>query len=110
MFDYPNFDGSQVCNHPSPSAAAAFSGTVGADPAPALALCSACQFVDECRDWSLTHEVYGVWGGTTEADRAEIRTQTELPSPASITEQLDALVLSMRTRVVDDDPFMPRAS
>ena len=38
MFDYPNFDGSQACNHPSPSAAAAFSGTVGADPAPALAL------------------------------------------------------------------------
>ena len=71
MYDYPHFDGTQACHNPTPAAASAFSGTIGADPSPALALCSACPFVDECRDWALTHDVYGVWGGTTEDDRAD---------------------------------------
>ena len=110
MYDYPHFDGTQACQNPTPAAASAFSGTIGADPSPALALCSACPFVDECRDWALTHHVYGVWGGTTEADRAEIRAQDQLPSPASITDQLDQLVIAMRARVVDDDPILVRAS
>lgn len=111
MFDYPHFDGTQACQNPTAAAALAFSGAVGADASPALALCAVCPFVDECRDWALVHDVYGVWGGTTEDDRAEIRAQTSLPIPASVTAQLDDLVLAMRaTRVVDDDPILIRAS
>lgn len=110
MYDYPHFDGTQACQNPSAAAASAFSGTIGADPRPALALCSACPFVDECRDWALTHDVYGVWGGTTEVDRADIRAQTELPSPDLITDQLDELVIAMRARVVDNHPVLVRAS
>ena len=110
MHDYPHFDGTQTCQDPSPAAAAAFSGTIGADPGPALALCTECPFVDECRDWALTHDVYGVWGGTTDADRDEIRALAELPSPASITDQLDELVLAMRTSDVIDDTILVRAS
>ena len=110
MYDYPHFDGTQACQNPTPAAASAFSGTIGADPSPALALCSACPFVDECRDWALTHDVYGVWGGTTDADRDEIRALAELPSPASITDQLDELVLAMRTSDVVDDTILVRAS
>jgi hypothetical protein len=106
MYDYPHFDGTQACQNPTPAAASAFSGTIGADPSPALALCSACPFVDECRDWALAHDVYGVWGGTTEDDRAEIRSQSELPAPPSITDQLDDLVIAMRARVFDDDPIL----
>lgn len=110
MYDYPHFDGTQTCQDPTPAAASAFSGTIGADPGPALALCAACPFVDECRDWALTHDVYGVWGGTTDADRDEIRALAELPSPASITDQLDELVLAMRTSDVVDDTILVRAS
>ena len=32
MYDYPHFDGTQACQEPSPAAASAFSGTIGADP------------------------------------------------------------------------------
>lgn len=111
MYDYPHFDGTQACQNPTPAAAAAFSGAVGADPAPALALCAACPFTDECRDWSLTHDVFGVWGGTTEDDRTEVRAQKQMPDPCSITDQLDDLVIAMRTsRVVDDDPILSQAS
>lgn len=110
MLDYPHFDGTQACQDPSAAASSAFSGTIGADPTPALALCGTCRYVDECRDWALSHDVYGVWGGTTEADRVEIRGQDELPTPDSITDQLDELVIAMRSRVVIDDPILMRAS
>lgn len=111
MYDYPHYDGTQACQNPTKTAALAFSGTIGADPAPALALCAVCPFVDECRDWSLTHDVYGVWGGTTEADRDEIRAQTEMAAPASITDQLDDLVMAMRTPgMVNDDQMLSQAS
>lgn len=72
-------------------------------------MCAACPFTDECRDWALTHDVYGVWGGTTEEDRAEIRAQAELPDPSSITDQLDDLI-AMRSILVVDDPILSRAS
>ncbi|GGJ64031.1 WhiB family transcriptional regulator [Streptomyces brasiliensis] len=36
----------------------------------AKAVCRQCPVVDLCRQWALeTHEVYGIWGGTSEADR-----------------------------------------
>lgn len=108
MYDYPRFDGTQACQDPAPAAASAFSGTIGADPTTALALCAACPFLDECRDWALTHDVYGVWGGTTEADRAEIRAQEQLPDPDSITDQLDELIGALRARA--DNPALDRAS
>lgn len=111
MYDYPHFDGTQTCQNPSPSAALAFSGAVGADPVPALVLCAACPFMGECRDWALTHDVYGVWGGTSEEDRSQIRAQAELPDPSSITDQLDDLVIAMRnTHLADEDPNLAAAS
>ena len=110
MYDYPNFDGTQACLGATPAAAAAFSGAIGADPAPALALCAACSFGDECRDWALTHDVYGVWGKTTEAGRTELRDKLQLSDPSSITDELDELVIAMRPRVVDDDPILAGSS
>lgn len=98
MYDYPHFDGSQACSDPTAAVAAAFSGAVGADPTPTLELCAVCPFAADCRDYALTHDVYGVWGGTTEDDRAEIRTQSDLPAPPSITDQLDDLIIATRGR------------
>ncbi|WP_109472808.1 WhiB family transcriptional regulator [Ornithinimicrobium cavernae] len=39
----------------------------------AIALCQACPVISECREHALTvPEPYGVWGGLTEEERAEI--------------------------------------
>lgn len=48
-------------------------GTRRAKEAEAKAICSACPVLDVCRDFALeTHELYGVWGGLTEAERHRI--------------------------------------
>lgn len=114
MYDYPHFDGTQACLDSSPQASLAFSGTIGADPSPALALCAICPFTTECRNWAVTHDVYGIWGATTDEDRAAVRARGAMPEPSSITEQLDDMVLALRAttgaRAVPDEPTLSRAS
>ena len=41
----------------------------------AKALCASCVVKDECFDWGIRYEKYGVWGGTTETERRKIRRQ-----------------------------------
>lgn len=96
MTDYPRYDGTQACTDPGPEEALAFSGAIGADPAPALALCETCAFLADCREWAISQDVYGVWGGTTEADRVEIRAQAAMDEPEPITTHLDGLVIALR--------------
>jgi WhiB family redox-sensing transcriptional regulator len=36
-------------------------------------LCFACVHISECREWAMAHEDYGIWGGTTEKERAALR-------------------------------------
>lgn len=36
-------------------------------------LCSACEFKDECLEYSLVHEPFGIWGGRDEQERLRIR-------------------------------------
>lgn len=44
--------------------------------AQALAYCTACPVLSECREQALTsREIYGVWGGLTEDDRERLRSQ-----------------------------------
>ena len=31
--------------------------------------CDRCPIVDDCRDYALTHDLDGIWGGTTGAER-----------------------------------------
>lgn len=58
-------------NHGRPPANAA---------AAALAICDTCPVIDPCRDYALTrsthHDMYGIWGGLTAAERAQIRRRT----------------------------------
>jgi len=96
MTTYPRFDGTQSCVDAPTPAARAFVGAVGADPAPAQRICAGCSFLQGCREYALATDVYGVWGGTTEPDREQIRVQHEAPAPSSISGELDALVLSLR--------------
>lgn len=45
----------------------------GAVPSPvALGMCGRCPIKDECLDWALSHEEFGIWGGLTEAQRRAI--------------------------------------
>jgi WhiB family transcriptional regulator, redox-sensing transcriptional regulator len=44
---------------------------------PALAVCSECPVINECRTHALSErEEFGVWGGTTAAERRRIWTIT----------------------------------
>lgn len=36
-------------------------------------ICARCPVKDRCLEHALTFEVFGVWGGTTEAERTELR-------------------------------------
>lgn len=56
----------------------------------AKAACSQCQFVTPCLEYALENDVVGVWGGTDEKDRREIRKSQGLPTPRSITLITDA--------------------
>lgn len=43
-------------------------------------VCLSCPVVLECRNWALTrHEIAGMWGGLTEADRIAIWRSQERP-------------------------------
>ena len=39
----------------------------------ALAVCRSCPVIDACFEHGVVHEPQGVWGGTTAADRRELR-------------------------------------
>jgi hypothetical protein len=41
--------------------------------ATARKICDGCPFLDECFNWAIHHEKYGIWGGTTEKMRHDMR-------------------------------------
>ncbi len=45
----------------------------GAAGAQALGFCMRCSVREECLEWALERQEYGVWGGTTEFQRRAIR-------------------------------------
>lgn len=67
---YPEFDGTQVCAEHDPEL---FFPGKGQSSRPARALCAECPFARECLAYALTHQVRGVWGGTSFKEREEIR-------------------------------------
>lgn len=72
---YPQFDGSQSCSqigtefyYSKPTNKKELELAVQIKN-----LCSNCTFKDECLEWALHYEKYGIWGGTTEDERKSIR-------------------------------------
>lgn len=65
---YPDFDGTQNCAgldmYPEHNQTAA---------KVAREVCPGCPFFDECRNWGIHHEEYGIWGGLQQSTRAAIR-------------------------------------
>lgn len=91
---YPDLDGTQHCHAASPALVDAYTGAPGVDPAPAVALCSGCPFLQPCRTWALAHDVRGVWGATTGEDRDRARPAGA--PPLSVSDELDELVRAWR--------------
>jgi len=69
---YPDFDGSQPCTRIEPELFFPRGYLKPAPPA-ARAACAACPFMRPCLGFALTHLVEGVWGGTTDKERDELR-------------------------------------
>lgn len=71
---YPRFDGSQRCREIDPetffpvSARDSYFFLRRARP-----LCADCPFLQECRDYAISYDVHGFWGGMTRRERIEER-------------------------------------
>ena len=39
-------------------------------------VCRECPVAAACLDWALTHHEFGIWGGTSEEERAVLRRRT----------------------------------
>lgn len=71
---YPAFDGSQNCAGTSTETWFNEEGKPGYDALPIMQrICSDCAFIEPCLEYALHHTVYGVWAGTTENVRRQIR-------------------------------------
>lgn len=66
---YPPLTGSEPCtNDPE-----LWFSTSQSDRVIAEQECRACPVVRECLAWALAHEAFGVWGATSEDERARLR-------------------------------------
>jgi WhiB family redox-sensing transcriptional regulator len=52
------------------------------------AVCEACPVRRECADWGIHHEQLGIWGGTTDRQRREIRRKLGIILDTPKTERL----------------------
>jgi len=44
----------------------------------AIFICQPCPIREQCLEWALYHEQYGIWGGTTEWQRKVMRRQQNI--------------------------------
>lgn len=70
---YPNYDGTQRCR--DLDAELFFPVTANELPSEARKACAACAFRSPCLQYALSHSLDGIWGGTTEAQRRQLRIQ-----------------------------------
>jgi hypothetical protein len=78
----PHFDGSQPCRsldtevfYPEDEDPAVKARKTKAAMEELKPLCSSCAFSSPCLEWALKNNEYGIWAGTTEADRKMIKRQ-----------------------------------
>lgn len=45
----------------------------GAREAEAKRICASCPVLGPCREWGIDHELFGVWGGLSPWERAQVR-------------------------------------
>lgn len=71
---YPRFDGTQPCLE---TGVESFFPETGEElyhaPRQLKPICERCPFLQECRDYAISHAVTGFWGGMTYAERRHER-------------------------------------
>ena len=79
--------------------------TTGLDPKQTAALkaeCAACPVLDSCKEWAIVHGEHGIWGATTDGERASIRKHRGVtPRPIStriVAEERQEALRSMVAR------------
>jgi len=78
--NYPPFDGSQICAQTDPDLW--FPTSLKQTGRLAKKLCSACPWKADCLDYALGYDLVGIWGGTTERERVEMRKRLKIkPEP-----------------------------
>lgn len=87
---YPVLDGTQPCLEVDPDLFFPEVGEGGSLITQTVALCRVCPFISECLAYALTHDVSGIWGGTTRLRRKQLRRE-----------------YGIRARYVSADPFIP---
>lgn len=87
---YPVLDGTQPCLEVDPDLFFPEVGEGGSLITQTVAVCRVCPFIAECLAYALTHDVTGIWGGTTGLRRKQLRRE-----------------YGIRARYVSADPFLP---
>lgn len=76
---WPDFDGSQSCSGVDDKIFfPAYSHTL---PKQAVDLCAGCDFNRPCLAYALTHHVGGIWAGTNESQRTQLRKSRGIDLP-----------------------------
>lgn len=82
---YPRFDGTQPCLELDPET---FFPVTSRDTyfnlLKARPVCAGCPFLAECRDYAVSHDVHGFWGGMSRAERIEERKRLGI-APIKVT-------------------------
>ncbi len=97
MNTLPVYDGTQTCLTATPAQVAAFTGDPLGDSRGAQTLCDTCRFQSACRSYALSHDVRGIWGGTNDHERNHQRRMERLPTPRSVSDDLDDLIHHWRS-------------
>lgn len=69
----PFFDGTQPCAQSDPESWFPEKHTNTHEVKAVMRVCQACEFKEPCLEYALKEDLWGIWGGTTERQRARIR-------------------------------------
>lgn len=83
---YPRYDGTQPCVEIGPDGMHPY-GSDHVQVAAAKSVCGPCRFVDACKEFAVSYNVQGVWGGTSYADRRRERQRLGISAiPITLTD------------------------
>lgn len=89
---YPPFDGTQPCRELDPELFfPVTSREVYYHQQQTRPACGDCPFLQACRDYAISHNVDGFWGGTTAAERREERRRLGISSIPVVTSDMRML-------------------
>lgn len=88
---YPSFDGSQACTEIDPEVFFSVGKQARKPPRGVAELCEGCPFYRPCLAYALTHSVEGIWAGTTERRRQQLRGEYGVGRPIPMVVRVPTL-------------------